>query len=146
MSAAAPPTSLRMDVARICDPFRRSALRYVVRPLRPLRGGRLAWQPLTPMVRPVSGTNVRGQRSHPTGVVSRCRRCAQSTLDGDLSTKFSRAAARVVREPSRAGAPRSGPGDWAHRVKPDHDRRPGVERELVANVATPEQLAEERSF
>src|SRR3954447_4743694 len=50
------------------------------------------------------------------------------------------------RPPEPAATAGSGAGDGSHRVEPDHDRRPGVERQLVADVAGAEELAEERSL
>jgi hypothetical protein len=40
----------------------------------------------------------------------------------------------------------SGPCDGAHRVQPDDDRGPRVERQLVSDVSAAKQLADERSF
>ena len=41
---------------------------------------------------------------------------------------------------------RSAARNGTHRVDADHDRRPRVERQLVADLAGPQQVAEERAF
>ena len=58
-----------------------------------------------------------------------------------------RAAVGRGRQPVRSGGvPGLGAGDGTHRIDADDDRRERVERELIADLAAAQQLAEERTL
>src|SRR5215212_3287094 len=47
---------------------------------------------------------------------------------------------------NRLSEPPSGPGDGPHRIQPDDDRRPRIQRQLVADVATAQELPHQRAL